>query len=191
MSDNQVNTGTQVPHTFQADGYTLVKGLVDTGWFYQYAYLLKGKGTLREDRQVPGSHIATGDPMFGKLLTSLLPAIEQHTGYKLYETYAFFRLYELGQELKRHTDRYECEVTVSLCLGYKGESWPIFIEDKDGREHSFVQEAGDAVIFKGIELPHWRAPNTYGECAYLFLHYVVQDGPFSEHRKGGSIWPDK
>jgi hypothetical protein len=45
--------------------------------------------------------------------------------------------------------------------------------------HSFLLRPGDALLFKGIELTHWREKNTFGPCSQVFLHYVDQNGPYA------------
>ncbi len=119
---------------------------------------------------------------FEKLLELVLPFMEKTTGYALYKTYSYARIYHNGEELKKHTDRPACEITVSLCLANEENGWPIFIEDAKGGKHSFTLKAGEALVFKGIELPHWREPNIYGECSFAFLHYVRQNGRFADQR---------
>ena len=167
---------------FKERGFMLVKGLADTASNYMFINKLVELGKGQQDQQVPGSIGFYKNPLFERLLEALLPAIEQHTGYELYKTYSYARTYKLDDELKRHKDRNACEVTVSLCLGNDDKPWPIFIRDKDKNIHSFEMEAGDAVIFKGVELPHWREPNTYGACANAFLHYVDQHGPYADQK---------
>jgi hypothetical protein len=171
-----------VENNFKSTGFMMVKGLIDTASYYTFINKLVefGKGTY--DKQVPGSNGFYKNPLFEKLLEHLLPAIEQHSGYQLYKTYSYARQYHLGEELKIHRDRNACEVTVSLCLGNEGIPWPIWIRDKDKKIHSIESEPGDAVIFKGVELPHWRDPNTYGACAQVFLHYVDREGPYADER---------
>lgn len=167
---------------FKEKGFMLVKGLADTASYYQFINKLVEMGKGKQDQQVSGSIGFYKNPLFEKLLEHLLPAVEQHTGYSLYKTYSYARAYKMGDELKRHKDRNVCEVTVSLCLGSENQPWPIYIQDKDKNIHQFEMQAGDAVIFKGVELPHWRKPNTYGACANAFLHYVDQQGPYADQK---------
>ena len=42
-------------------------------------------------------------------------------------------------------------------------------------------EEGDAVLYKGCEVEHWREPYTEGtKQAQVFLHYVDANGRFTE-----------
>jgi len=159
-----------------------VRGLADTASHYMFINKLVDLGQGKNDKQVPGAKGFYKNPLFERLLEHLLPAVEQHTGYSLYKTYSYARRYNLGDELKRHLDRNACEVTVSLCLGNDDKPWPIWIRDKDKNKHCFEMQAGDAVIFKGVELVHWREPNTTGRCANAFLHYVDKQGPYADEK---------
>lgn len=166
--------------SFQQEGYLFVPALIDTKTYFTTIKKLAewGRGN-KNDAQVPGSIGFYKEPFFEKLLQFLLPTIEFHTGYELLKTYSYARCYHLGEELKPHTDRQACEITVSLTLGYEGSSWPIWILDKQKEKHSFTLEPGGALIFKGMELKHWREKNVYGNCAQVFLHYVDKNGPFA------------
>ena len=41
-------------------------------------------------------------------------------------------------------------------------------------------EPGDAVLYRGMVLEHWRDPYEGVRAAQVFLHYVDQDGPHAE-----------
>jgi len=60
------------------------------------------------------------------------------------------------------------------------------ILEKMHKEHigdttSIILDEGDAVIYRGCELPHWReAYNEGTKLAQVFLHYVDANGKFTE-----------
>lgn len=131
--------------------------------------------------QVPGSFTETYDLLAESLLVNLKPIIESNTGLELIPTYSCYRVYNEGQELIPHTDREECEISATLCLGYnysdKNGSWPLVV---NGIE--FFMNPADMVIYRGIELEHSREPFNKGANAYhsqVFLHYVDKNGPYS------------
>lgn len=140
-----------------------------------------GKGNP-DDSQVPSSRGFYKEILFEKLLEHLLPKIELHTGLKLFKTYSYARRYEIGNILKPHVDRESCEITATLALGHEGEIWPIWVEDREKKHHSFLLKPGDALIFRGMELKHWREENRFAPCSQVFLHYVDKNGPHA-HRK--------
>jgi alkylated DNA repair dioxygenase AlkB len=100
------------------------------------------------------------------------PDMEKVTGLKLYPAYTYARIYKPGDELKRHKDRFSCEISTTMNLG--GDPWPIYLEpsgktDKKGIKVDLKQ--GDMLVYRGCELEHWRKPFTGNECVQVFLHY--------------------
>ena len=169
-------------NNFKEDGYLLVRDLIEPGDMYDYLQTMVDEGKGRMDTVAGGKYAFYGDSRFEELLESTLPAIERLTGYRLFKTYSYARLYNMGNVLEAHRDRAACEVTVSICLGNDAQTWPLWLRDKEGIDRSFALEPGDAFLFKGIELTHWREENTFGRCGQVFLHYVDQDGPYTAER---------
>lgn len=118
------------------------------------------------DIQIPNptTFCIYGDGAFDTLLLKLQKLIEKETNKKLVPTYSFMRIYHKGDELEKHTDRHECEFSISLNLG--GDEWPIFMA---GKELKLSQ--GDLVIYRGCKIEHWREPFTGTRCFQVFLHY--------------------
>ena len=109
--------------------------------------------------------------------------MEKNTGLKLNPTYSYTRLYKKGDILKRHKDRFSCEISTTLNLG--GDNWPIFLEPKknigttkDGfltatnnKGKKVNLNPGDMLIYKGNIVEHWREAFTGNDCVQTFLHY--------------------
>ena len=98
--------------------------------------------------------------------------MEKTTGLKLTPNYTYARIYKPGDELKRHKDRFSCEISTTLNLG--GDKWPIFIEpsEKEGMKGVSVNlKPGDMLVYRGNILEHWREPFKGKDCAQVFLHY--------------------
>tara|TARA_R100001244_G_scaffold108582_1_gene80342 strand:- start:2193 stop:2870 length:678 start_codon:yes stop_codon:yes gene_type:complete len=137
------------------------------------------------DKQVPETYSHYSDIAMETLLQQVKPVMEKHTGIKLSETYSYARIYKKGDILKRHKDRYSCEISTTLNLG--GDPWPIYLspqenvgipDDKKGITMSSNTKGikvdlkpGDMLIYKGVELEHWRKPFTGKDCVQVFLHY--------------------
>tara|TARA_R100000656_G_scaffold89549_1_gene65306 strand:- start:49 stop:687 length:639 start_codon:yes stop_codon:yes gene_type:complete len=124
------------------------------------------------DEQIPETYSHYGDLVMETLLQKLKPLMEKETKLKLNETYSYARIYKKGDELKRHKDRYSCEISTTLHLG--GEQWSIFLEPsgevkKDGKEIKL--QTGDMLMYSGCELEHWREPFKGENCGQVFLHY--------------------
>ena len=112
------------------------------------------------------------------------PKMEKLTGLKLIPTYSYARIYKRGDILKRHKDRFSCEISTTMNLG--GDPWPIYIEANknvgipDGKKYTAVSanigskvtlQPGDMLVYKGMILEHWRDTFLGKDCAQVFLHY--------------------
>ena len=117
------------------------------------------------DKMVPGSFAIYGDAANDGLLVKILPVIEKETNLKLVPTYSYARLYKKGDVLKKHKDRFSCEVSATLNLG--GDPWPIYMEP----DIKVELQAGDLLVYKGMELWHWREALEGEICGQVFLHY--------------------
>lgn len=154
----------------------------DLTLLYRWACRRAEVGTMFLDKASPGALSSPGDVFTDGLLVDLLPRAEEITGLKLFPTYSYFRVYHNGDVLTKHTDRQSCEISLSLCLGYQGEKpWPLMVEGPEGS--SAVELApGDALLYRGIECPHWRDRFEGEQNAQVFLHYVDQNGPHAEYK---------
>jgi hypothetical protein len=145
---------------------------------------LVAEGKTTKDDQCPLSQAVHGAPVFDSLLEQLTPHFEAASGKKLYPTYAYARLYDTqGEELILHRDRPACEISATLTLGFEGDVWPIYMgHNEDKSEATEINmEVGDAVLYRGMDVYHWREKYTEGKWqAQVFLHYVDQEGPHAE-----------
>ena len=180
--------------SFKKNKYVVVKKAVDlklVDFIYKY-FILRRKVTKTlfecnyisrlshdlgtwSDPQMPNTFSYYSDIVMETLLTELLPVMEKHTGLKLYETNTFARIYKKGDVLKRHKDRFSCEISTTLNLG--GDPWPIFLEPdikkvkKDSKGVQIDLKPGDMLIYAGCDLEHWREEFKGEICAQVFLHY--------------------
>lgn len=171
---------------FERNGYTLVRRLVEPAFaesLARTAHLLHAAGATRIDKI--GTPIGYRAIPMEQALIGLVPVVERASARRLWPTYSFFRIYSAGDELKRHTDRAACEISLSLCLrSDTPEPWPLWIEGPNGRS-AVEMSPGDAILYKGIECPHWRTPLPGGSLTQVFLHYVDRDGPRAHLRWDG------
>ncbi len=168
---------------FERDRYVVLPSLLKEpalSQFYRYARkMAQAARMVPGDDQVPGTPCSYGDLMMDGLLNTLLPKIEEACGLRLFPTYSYFRVYKNGDTLAKHTDRPACEISITLCLGFVGESWPIWIDGPHGAS-AISLGAGDALLYRGRECAHWREPFQGDYQAQSFLHYVDRDGPCAE-----------
>ena len=137
------------------------------------------------DQQVPETYSHYGDVAMETLLVDLLPLMEKHTELKLSPTYAYARIYKKGDVLKRHKDRFSCEISTTMNLG--GDDWPIYIEPNPkkgghiGKDDKYVSDftegkkvvlkPGDMLVYKGNICEHWRDQFDGIDCGQVFFHY--------------------
>lgn len=118
------------------------------------------------------------DPLVEVFLQRSLTAIEEATGKELIPTYSYARIYQPGEKLSPHIDRPSCEISVTVNVASVGEVSPIYTQYGKNDPEKHVLKPGDAVIYKGCEVSHWRQPLEEGQLNVQFmLHYVDKNGP--------------
>ena len=160
--------------TFLANYFVVKKQVYDTCINTRYIspYELMLGLYEGEHEQVPNTYSCYGDIAMETLLLKCQPDMEKATGLKLYPAYTYARIYKKGDILKRHKDRFSCEISTTLNLG--GDNWPIYVEPSGKENKKGVKvnlKPGDMLIYLGCELEHWREPFEGDECVQVFLHY--------------------
>ena len=131
-----------------------------------------------EKDQIPGAYASYGDIAMETLMLKCQSIMEKTTELKLYPAYSYARIYEKGHELKRHKDRFSCEISTTMNLG--GDDWPIYLEPSGevGKKGVRVDlKQGDMLVYSGCELEHWREKFKGKECIQVFLHYNNRKTP--------------
>lgn len=142
---------------------------------------------LKGDKQIPNSKSCYNYKPFFELLCNKTHHVSKLLGENVFPTYTYSRVYGNGDELKRHRDRDSCEISLTLNLS-QTDSWPIFFEKPDGTESSAALRPGDAALYLGCDVDHWRVPYEGQEVVQVFLHYVRSSGErgrFAFDNKGG------
>ena len=136
------------------------------------------------DEQIPETYSQYSNIAMETLLLKCQPGMEKATGLKLYPAYTYARIYKKGDGLKRHKDRFSCEISTTMNLA--GDDWPIYLEPnpkKGGVKPGvgYVSDntkgikvdlkPGDMLVYSGCELEHWRNKFKGKECVQVFLHY--------------------
>lgn len=165
---------------FRRQGYAVVRRLIEPAladflWSYvhtKFACRLLSSG----GRGVPNSLGGYGDLAFDGLLEYLRPRVEQRSGLALHPTFSYFRFYKHGDTLKRHRDRPACEISITLAIGQDPpEPLPIVVEGASGPYHALL-EPGDALLYRGVDLFHWRDTYPGKQLVQVFLFYVDRHG---------------
>ena len=143
-----------------------------------------------EDEQIPNTYSSYSNIAMETLLLKCQPGMEKATGLKLYPAYTYARIYKKGDELKRHKDRFSCEISTTMNLG--GDDWPIYLEpnsklggviegfgyvSKNTKGIRVDLKPGDMLVYRGCELEHWREKFKGKECVQVFLHYNNRKTP--------------
>jgi len=124
------------------------------------------------DEQIPHTYSQYSNIAMETLMLKCQPIMEKSTGLKLQPSYTYARIYKKGDELKRHKDRFSCEISTTMNLG--GDNWDIYLEPsgKEGLKGIKVSlKPGDMLVYSGCELEHWREKFKGNECCQVFLHY--------------------
>ena len=157
--------------------------------FGYYEHPIKG--------QIPNTYSHYADVAMETLMLKCQPGMEKATGLKLYPAYTYARIYKKGDILKRHKDRFSCEISTTMNLG--GDDWPIYLDPtgqsnvKPGVSEQLEEskrliknpnngvkinlKAGDMLVYRGCELEHWREKFKGKECVQVFLHYNNRKTP--------------
>ncbi|MBC7910996.1 MAG: hypothetical protein H7Y30_10880 [Pyrinomonadaceae bacterium] len=180
--------GSLTASLFRQDGYVVVREVFDqpsVKIYATYALMMKENGFIQPWEEQHGFNARYGDPLMESLLLHLQPVMEQTTGLSLLPTYSFLRVYETGAELTRHTDRPSCEISASLAIGYDAPHlWPLWVKSNQ-QSRPLALEAGDMLIYRGQDIPHWRETFDGRYWIQAFFHYVDAAGPLASYKYDG------
>ena len=166
---------------FQSQGYAPVGRLIHpfhiAALRRYYRHQLR-TGRLRlGDGQCPHRYVSYNDPVARFFHQQLTTAVAALAGEPLKPSYVYLASYQPGAILKMHTDREQCEFSVTLCLDYSPEPgnatpWPFCLHKESGKVTVF-QGIGDALLYRGCQLPHSREALPEGHTSTsIFFHYV-------------------
>ncbi len=142
---------------------------------YYRALVASGRWNMG-DGQVTRRHGWHDEPMARFLHHQLTPFVSRVAGEPVKATYCYSSAYHGGAALPAHVDREQCEFTMSLLLDQSAElahdPWALWFAAPSGHRR-VVLNPGEAVLFRGCDLPHWRdaAPAEHEQTMLLF-HYV-------------------
>jgi hypothetical protein len=168
---------------FVANYFNIQKQVYDTCMKYRYFSPFENiiGGYEAHDGQIPHTYSQYSNIAMETLMLKCQPEMEKVTGLKLYPSYTYARIYKKGDELKRHKDRFSCEISTTMNLG--GDDWPIYLEPsgETGKKGIKVDlKQGDMLVYSGCELEHWRNKFKGKECIQVFLHYNNRKTPGAE-----------
>jgi hypothetical protein len=164
---------------FKQHGYVVIRSLLDRAQADRlYAYILsRAELGNKDDGQVPGSPSFYQDKEVVAIQKQLLPSIETYIQRSLLNVFCYHRVYKKGAILKSHKDSVRAEISATLNLGQHGEPWDIWLMDYDENAHKVTLEPGDALVYQGSQLTHWRGKLEHGDdVVQIMFHYVDRNG---------------
>jgi hypothetical protein len=146
----------------------------------RYFRRLVRQGKLKlGDCQTSRRYVAHNESVLRFFHHQLSPTVGAIVGKPVKPSYVYLGSYQSGAELAAHTDREQCEFTMSLCLDFSPEPvretpWPLHLHTNSGKTTVF-QGIGDALIYSGTKIPHSRDPLPTGHTSTsIFFHYVAE-----------------
>lgn len=167
---------------FEKNRYVIIKDFFDrkhVDRIKNRLHLLQKSNLTTVDKQCPKSHSIYSDTVVAEIQEIYRMKLENAIEYSLYPTYSYSRIYQPKEVLERHRDRESCEISVTSTISYDtydNEPWDIFVEPNK----QIKLYPGDALIYKGCEIDHWRESFVGLYQTQIFLHYVNANGPYAD-----------
>jgi hypothetical protein len=145
-----------------------------------YRHRIRTGGMVLGDDQSSRRYVAHNDGVARFFHHQLTPAMAAIAGEAVKPSYVYAASYQGGARLDLHTDRQQCEFSITFCLDYSPEPslatpWPLQLHTKSGVV-TVYQAIGDALLYRGRDLPHSRDTLRHGQTSTsIFFHYVRED----------------
>ncbi len=166
---------------FAEQGYVPLSGLIHpfhvAALRRYYRHRVRTGGMVLGDGQSSRRYVAHNDGVARFFHHQLTPAMSAVAGEALKPSYVYVASYQGGAKLDVHTDRLQCEFSITFCLDYAPEPqlatpWPLLLHTGSGIV-TVYQAIGDALLYRGRALPHSRDTLRQGQTATsIFFHYV-------------------
>jgi hypothetical protein len=191
VSDNDVERSrkrndqlTKASAMFKTRGYAPISDLIHpfhiAALRRYYRHRIRTGSIRLGDGQSPLRYVAYNDPVARFFHQHIAKTVAAVAGEPVKPSYVYLASYLSGAELKKHTDRPQCEFSVTLCLDFSPEPalktpWPIEL-DTPGGSVKVYQALGDGLAYRGTRLPHYRGILGEGKTSTsIFFHYVPEE----------------
>jgi len=165
-------------------GYAPIGGLIHpfhiSALRRYYRNLVRTGKLVLGDSQSSRRYHAHNEPVAQFFHFQLAATVSAIVGQPVKPSYVYFASYQGGAFLEKHTDRAQCEFSITMCLDYSPEPskqtpWPIQVHSATGTT-TVYQALGDALVYLGCKVPHSRGVLPIGHTSSsLFFHYVPKD----------------
>lgn len=176
-----VNQGAQ---QFREKGYVALSNLIHpfnlAALRRYYRHAVRRKVFPLGDEQCPLRYGVHNESVARFFHYQIGKAVAGIAGEAIKPSYVYLASYMSGSELKKHTDRAQCEFSVTLCLDFSPEpelatSWPIRLDAAEGAV-TVHQALGDGLVYRGTKVPHYRDFLAEGHMSTsFFFHYVPEN----------------
>lgn len=178
---------------FEMDGYLEFRRILQPFFLgalrkYYRRFLEEGHARMG-DWLVDKRYTLQNEPMARYLHYELCGLVGLIAGRPVKPSQCYFSSYEPGAVLKKHKDREQSVISVSILIDYfpepkESSPWALFLEREGPPAEVFTlyQGLGDAVLYHGMQMPHYRHALPEGQrSSSLFLLYVYQDYEWHLH----------
>ena len=166
---------------FEAEGYTCLHELIHPFHLGSlrryYRHLVRTGGMSLGDNSSPLRYVAYNESVAQFFHLQLTTLVSEVAGTQVKPSFVYVVAYQGNADLPVHTDRQQCEYAVSLLVDYTPEpfdqsSWPLYFETAKGT-CCVWQALGDAVLYRGRSLPHFRKQLSATSTSTSILFYYV------------------
>jgi hypothetical protein len=171
-------------HTFRATDFVPLPGLIHPFHIGSlrryYRYLVRTGGMTLGDSGSPRRFIVKDEPVARFFHRQLAKVVGVISGIPVKPSYVYVSSYQSGAELPAHTDRLQCEYSISMLIDHTPEPvdhspWPLYLETSQGPS-AVWQGIGDSVLYRGRRLSHYRTRLADDMTSTsIFFHYVNHD----------------
>jgi len=169
---------------FQENNYTPLGNLIhpfNLASLRRYYRQAIRRGTIwLGDEQSSRRYVAHNERVARYFHHQIANVVSAIAGEPVKPSYVYLASYLSGAELKKHTDREQCEFSVTLCLDFSPEPelatvWPLRLDTAEGTI-TVYQALGDGLVYRGTKVPHYRSVLKEGYTSTsIFFHYVGAD----------------
>jgi len=133
------------------------------------------------DAEWPDRYFAAKEPLAYFFHQQLTTVITRVACEPVKPSFCFFASYRPGAELPPHTDREQCEYSLSIPIDQSPEptdvsSWPLFLQPRNAPAATPIAVGlGGGVLYHGREVTHFRARLAAADfCSFWFFFYVPE-----------------
>lgn len=177
----------QAKHFFERERYAALRQILPPEQLRAislYLQNLLNEGFMVfNDNQVQRRFAVHNDALARYFHQNLADLISRTVGAQVKPSYVYAATYIENAVLEPHTDREQCEFTMSMQIDYlpalnlgEPSPWALSLDDSAENRIDFHLSSGDGLIYKGCELVHYRDALFAGhQSTSIFFHYVQEN----------------